>query len=158
MGSNSNALEIIDGIEWFANAGTVSTNPRVDVVGSWDEAIASCSTPEWEMVTLEVRNELTMQLNRQCKDEFQKWNLIIDEINEELSDAWARLTKTAQNLELPKVVVDCARWDTMHAAASEYYRSWHAISLYTDLLVLYADGHFPCGWKGTWPSGKLCVF
>ena len=29
---------------------------------------------------------------------------------------------------------------------------------FNELLLVYEAGHFPCGWQGDWPAGRLLVY
>jgi hypothetical protein len=42
--------------------------------------------------------------------------------------------------------------------ANAYLPSGHKCFYFLELFEVYEAGHFPCGWKGEWPAGKLVVF
>lgn len=146
-------------IDWFSNVGhsIESDLGPLLIVSSWHEAADRCGA-EWEDVSAEARNNLTMHLNRVCTTEFQKWNKVIVEIKNELHEPWRRMREKVAELELPPVVADCVEWDTMHALAEQHYEEWNPPLFFGRLLKIYELGHFPCGWSGTWPNGELVVF
>jgi hypothetical protein len=37
-------------------------------------------------------------------------------------------------------------------------RSGHSAFFFLELLTIYQAGHFPCGWQGEWPKGKLLLY
>jgi hypothetical protein len=39
-----------------------------------------------------------------------------------------------------------------------YLGSGHSCFFFLELLTVYEAGHFPCGWVGDWPRGKLVVY
>lgn len=67
-------VEILMNLDWFSHVGQPFSDPResMSFVTSWNEAVTSCSDPAWEFVCTEARNEVTMQLNTVCKQEFQR--------------------------------------------------------------------------------------
>lgn len=147
-------------IDWFANAGQAipEIGEKMTSVADWREAVASCSEPLWEDVTLEARNDLTVHLHSVCKDEFQNWNEVINNAKRALAEPWNRMRAKLESEGLPNVVANCAEWDTLHAVACEHYAAWNPPQFFEHLLAIYQRGHFPCGWAGTWPEGKLRVF
>jgi len=40
---------------------------------------------------------------------------------------------------------------------NSYLDTHHPAHFFLELLWVYEAGHFPCGWLGDWPSGKLIV-
>ena len=41
---------------------------------------------------------------------------------------------------------------------NSYLSSGHRCFFFLELLMVYEAGHFPCGWRGDWPDGKLIVY
>jgi hypothetical protein len=41
---------------------------------------------------------------------------------------------------------------------NSYLQSGHSAFFFLELLTVYESGHFPCGWQGEWPQGKLLVY
>jgi hypothetical protein len=39
-----------------------------------------------------------------------------------------------------------------------YMTSKHGSYFFLELLTVYEAGHFPCGWRGEWPSGSLVLY
>ena len=146
-------------IDWFANAGRSIPDEIGDFVAvkSWMDACEKCGD-DWADVVTEARNDFTIHLNRECKAEFQKWNNVITSIKQDLSETWRRMRDKVTELGLPRVVADCVEWDTMHAIAEERFREWHPPIFFGRLLKVYEVGHFPCGWNGEWPNGRLIVY
>ncbi len=153
-------IETLVGVDWFANVGQpmLTIFPHANVIADWTAAVDSCSSSTWEDVCTESRNDLTVHLNAVCKDDFQKWNEVVGIAKQELAGPWRQMAQKVHATSLPKVVADCVEWDTMHAFVCEYYAQWKPPTFFSDLLQVYKFGHFPCGWDGDWPTGKLCIF
>lgn len=153
-------IETLVGVDWFSNVGQPipAIGESVVYISDWREAVASCSEPNWEDVCTEARNDLTMHLNRVCNAEFQSWNEVVNDAKLALAEPWKRMRSKLENEGLPQIVAECVEWDTMHAVACERYAAWNPPRFFERLLSFYQSGHFPCGWVGTWPEGKVRVF
>ena len=61
--------------------------------------------------------------------------------------------------DLGIAVVHSTRWDVLSALMENaYLESGHRCFFFLELLSVYEAGHFPCGWLGEWPEGKLIVY
>ncbi len=154
------AIDVLLKLDWFANVGRPidSEDKSIVTVTNWREAIASCSDSTWETVCTEAGNDLTMHLNRFCKSEFQDWNSVVNRAKCELAESWRRMRSALKSEGLPDVVAACVEWDTIHAVAREHYAAWSPPMFFERILTIYQSGHFPCGWLGPWPDGKVRIF
>jgi hypothetical protein len=61
--------------------------------------------------------------------------------------------------DLDIAFVHNVQWDILGAVMeNSYLRSGHSAFFFLELLTVYEAWHFPCGWKGEWPKGKLLVY
>ncbi len=151
-------------IRWFARCGKpfdLDLTMNTDRVKDWPTAIASCNDPAWENVELEAQNQLTLWLHANNRAAYQKWNDIV------LSHKSSVLTPLIEQKIIPFQVklgldislVHCVKWDILGALMeNSYLGSGHKAFFFLELLMVYEAGHFPCGWIGEWPQGKLRVF
>ena len=59
---------------------------------------------------------------------------------------------------LDVVLAHSTSWDVLGALMeNSYLDTHHPAHFFLELLWVYEAGHFPCGWLGDWPSGKLFV-
>ncbi|MFN9640675.1 MAG: hypothetical protein ACK56W_11725 [Pirellula sp.] len=146
-------------IDWFANVGLSMADENVEVtrVSSWTEACKSC-VAEWETVVTESSNDLTAYLHKKDKSAYQDWNRIVEETKLQLRDPWARMRERVLMLLLPIDVAYCVEWDTLHAFAEAHYQYLDPPIFFGKLLEIYELGHFPCGWEGIRPEGRLIVY
>ncbi len=50
-------------------------------------------------------------------------------------------------------------WDLLGALMENgFLDTNHSAFFFLELLTVYQSGHFPCGWKGRWPEGRLIVY
>lgn len=152
------------GIGWFANCGKASdfADVGVDVIraAGWPDAIARCSAPEWEETTLNAQAALTTHLLAKYPHRYAQWNQVVRQAKAELVSTIVdpAIHATVEGNDLPQVFVDCVRWDIVGAAAEMAFADCHPPYFYRRLLLIYKKGHFPCGWDGEWPRGRLVVW
>jgi hypothetical protein len=150
-------------VKWFSQCGqplTLNMPFPVTQVGDWTEAIEQCSDQRWEETTLEARNRLTAFLFTHHRDAYSAWNTITDTVKERVitplvDRVWQPF---AERHRLGKAFVDCVSWDVLAGMMEHEYRCCSGRPMFfLHLLQVYRAGHFPCGWSGEWPAGKLIV-
>ena len=154
----------LEAIDWFRSCGQTPAGDlpfAATPVASWDEAIERCSDLSWENTTLEARNELTAFLSVHSRREDQNWNVITEAAKARVITPLAERVwqPFATRVGLGKVFVDCVSWDVLAAVMEHEYRACTGRpEWFQQLLRVYQAGHFPCGWSGEWPSGRLWVW
>jgi hypothetical protein len=151
-------------IEWFSRCGEpLSLNPSMPVVqaSGWREAVASCTDGVWENVELEAQNQLTLWLHQHDRQNYRRWNELVvgfksEVVNPLIEEKWDPYRRRHG---LDAAIVLSARWDALGALMENaYLASGHRCFFFLELLSVYEAGHFPCGWVGEWPRGKLIVY
>lgn len=151
-------LERLRGVEWFANVGRRDTD-GADVLATWDEAIEHCSSVEWENLCLEAANQYRERLVEASPSSFARWNEVVALVKP-VSQALVR-EKTADVVAregLPKVFLDTVDWDILHLCMEAEFSDVREPGFYASQAYWYAAGHFPCGWRGAFPDGRLVIF
>ena len=161
MDLDNEIFQRLQAIVWFSQCGRPVESDYglpVRTVSDWSSAVKYFCSPHWEDTTLQAGNALTMHLSDKAPDAYQEWNELTvrarDRIKKEvmpLVDAY----REQQNL--PPVFCDCVRWDLLSAVMEASYKSWRPPIFFGKLLKVYEAGHFPCGWEGEWPNGRLIV-
>jgi hypothetical protein len=129
----------------------------VDYVHSWENAIASCASIEWENKTLEGSNSIRNSVSNRAMEEYRKWNEITDDLKTVTVDFSNHKFKLLNvDGHLPKVVHDCLRWDILGYGQELEYAEFDPPGFYGNLMVWYQMGHFPCGWNEE--TQKLIVY
>lgn len=158
---NLRTIRTIDDLEkaaWFSCVGVKDTN-AARVLVSWEEAIKSCDSVEWENLCLEAANQYRERLIERSKERFQKWNDIAREIRPTAIALVRRKTiQVIQANSLPKVFLDTVDWDIAHLLMEAEYADVYPPGFYASQAYWYVKGHFPCGWEGKFPEGRLIIF
>ncbi len=171
MKLNSKTLSILDALGQFPWFHQVGQRVERDVVrvDSWDQAVASCETPDWESIQFQVRNRLCNDVNRMNYNRFLEWNEITLEINRRIDEAvldlLASVTKTHR---LSQRFQEGVLWDlTLACQEAEFSDLLPPIFFLNNVLPWYRIGHFPCGWQGpplrpgwegSMPKGRLIIY
>lgn len=151
--------EMLGQKEWFRNVGVHDTE-AVEVLSSWQDAIESCSSPEWEELCMEAARQYRARLQESSSIELKKWNDILEIVKPASQALVCEKTKSAiKENNLPKVFLDNVDWDILHLCMEAEFADVYPPGFYASQAYWYANGHFPCGWRGSFPQGgKLVVY
>ncbi|CQR59041.1 hypothetical protein [Paenibacillus riograndensis] len=149
-------------INWFEHCGkpidrSISKNNFIAVKG-WREAEKGMNF-SWDNMKLNVRNDLTLALHEQFREEYREWNKITLEVKKMLGEGVLKdIHYYVMKNKLSPNVYESIEWDLITILMEHAYSSLVKPGFYFQLLEIYEQGHVPCGWKGKWPSGSLKVF
>lgn len=154
----------IKAIHWFSRCGeplALDLSMEIESVCSWSAAMEACQSPAWENIELEASNQLTMWLHQNHRERYQDWNDIVDRHKTELIGPLVNEKivpfQLARGLDI--TIVHSTSWDVLGALMeNSYLDTHHPAHFFLELLWVYEAGHFPCGWLGDWPRGKLIAF
>ena len=152
------AIQDLEKAAWFSRVGVKDTTAAI-VLSSWQEAIKHCSSLEWENLCLEAVNQYCERLVERSKERWQRWNDIAIEIRPVAQALVQKKTKQViEENNLPKVFQDTVDWDIAHLLMEAEYADVYPPGYYASQAYWYTKGHFPCGWEGKFPEGKLIIY
>jgi hypothetical protein len=154
----------VNSISWFAHCGeclALDLPMETEQARGWEQAIESCKTLAWENAQLEAQNQLTLWLHLNDRPSYQKWNEIVvahkDATVNPLKEKILAPFQAKHGFDI--ALVHSVQWDILGALMeNSYLGSGHAAFFFLELLTVYEAGHFPCGWQGEWPKGRLLVY
>lgn len=157
-------LDAIRAIAWFDRCGDPAEFDIplvVQPVNSWQEAMTACDEEDRRETMLEARNAMTGFLSVHYRRSDRRWNKIA-ELAHDLCvlplerEVW---TPFAETRSLGNRFVSSTAWNVMAAIMEHEYRDCAGLPVFfSHLLEVYRSGHFPCGWVGSWPAGKLLYY
>jgi hypothetical protein len=151
-------LQELSEAHWFARVGVKDTD-AASVLSSWAEAIRHCSSPGWEDLCLEAVNQYCERLLEKSKDRYNQWNDIVDEIKPVTAPfVRDKIAVVVRDNALPQVFEDTVQWDILHVCMEAEFADVFPPGYYASQAYWYMKGHFPCGWMGRFPQGKLIVY
>jgi len=152
-------LEALRQKEWFINVGLHDTD-MADVLGSWQEAIASCKSIAWETLCIEAANQYRQRLQERICFDREKWNDIVDNLKP-LAQAIVR-EKTSGTIiphDLREDFLAELDWNILHLFMEAEFSDIYPPGFYASHAYWYSVGHFPCGWRGQFPQGgRLLIY
>ncbi len=149
---------------WFSNCGNpcfIDLSVAIQQFDNWGRALESCSSHEWSNIQVAAQNQLTLFLHRNDNENYQNWNRFVQDRKQAILDPLVekQVRPFQEKHGFPVRWVQCVQWDILGALMEEMYaRSQHGAHFFHELLMVYEAGHFPCGWIGEWPIGKLLIF
>ena len=151
-------LEKLEKADWFTNVGVKDTTAAT-VLLSWNEAIEYCSSVEWENLCLEAMNQYSAKLLEMSKDRYNQWNDVAVQLKSTTVPIVRRkIESVVRENNLPKVFEDTVQWDILGVCMEAEYADIFQPGFYASQAYWYIKGHFPCGWEGEFPKGKLIVY
>ena len=160
---HSDLAERISQFNWFSNCGKSSpaeTTMPIRFVESFAVAQSICSRFDWENFKIDANNQLSLWLNQNHKDEYQKWNTYAI-ANNKIIDSFIGISirTKLQQLGLHEDIAKYVRADMQNVfIANDYLFTGHTCYFAFELLNVYNWGNIPCGWVGDWPAGYLVAF
>lgn len=151
-------LKKLEQVDWFRNVG-VKDLELATIVSSWQEAMRHCESLEWENLRLDAANTLGIRVRRVSVERYNAWNEYAAEIRpviEPLIDDKSRHVVIRNGL--PRKFTNAVRWDIGHLCMECEYADIVPPAFFTGLAYWYVAGHFPCGWEGDYPEGRIIVF
>lgn len=151
-------LDELSGAVWFSAVGQSVDGPSV-ILKSWDEAIASCSSDEWENLQLEAANRYREAVLSRSRQRYEQWNTSAEEMKKAIvplvgSKAGPAMEAFGQS----RVFRDAVEWDILHLCMESELADVYPPGFFASQAFWYVRGHFPCGWKGAFPEGRLVLY
>ncbi|HXI24275.1 MAG TPA: hypothetical protein VNG71_10475 [Pyrinomonadaceae bacterium] len=143
--SEANVLERflneLDTLPWFEHVGDRIADPNIKQVFSWEDAWDACQDDPW----------IYASFHKDVDQSHPAWAPAFDR-------ALQAIVKSGRDHELEDDVnvSNQAAWDT--AGAAYQLATNKPDGFYPRLMDWYRKGHWPCGWDGTYPEGRLIVY
>jgi hypothetical protein len=114
--------EQLSAVEWFRNVGRY-TRVNAICVGSWEDAILSCTSLAWQNLILEAANQYRERLIERSPKRFSLWNDIVIEIKHyAFKLVHSKISRVTQQGEFPKLFIDTVEWDILQLGMESEYQ------------------------------------
>jgi hypothetical protein len=151
-------LEDLERANWFSHVGEKDTVAAI-ILPSWEDAGRYCSSLEWQNLCLEALNQYRERLVERSIGRFQKWNEIVTDVKRTTIPFVRRKTQPIVSAhKLPKEFEGMVQWDILGVCMEAEYADVYPPGFYASQAYWYVKGHFPCGWEGKFPEGRLIIF
>ena len=146
----------ISNVKWFSKCGI--ENPGYIVLHSIFEAYDNWNEKylhTWEPQIHQLEAKAIIQMGDEMIDKV--YSDISSAMNDILWDKWGDFIARQDLYEecgLEAEVLDMVKRDLSWAFIEQYL---HYNGFFSDVLLIYKEGYFPCSWEGFYPSGKAVV-
>jgi hypothetical protein len=152
------ALKKLEDADWFSAVGNIDTEAAI-VLHSWKEATESCSSTSWRDLLLEASNRYTEKLASRSKERWNQWNSVVREVKKiTVPLVAAKTERVVGENRLPHTFQNVVNWDILHIVMESEYSDVFPPGFFASQAYWYVRGHFPCGWSGSFPEGKLIIY
>ncbi len=144
----------------FRSVGKATDLVPLPTVNDWHAAIKECASQEWSYIQTDTSNILRSHIASVDMKAFRKWNDVVQSMYPLYQDWVARAVGSAlQDYKSVQSVIDSTMWDVLFICMEFEYANCKPPLFYQNLASIYLDGHFPCGWRGKYPSaGDLKIY
>jgi hypothetical protein len=143
---------------WFSKIGIVDTKVA-DVLENWEQAMESCSSLTWQNLLLEAANQYRRRLLEKSVERYRLWSNVLEITKPHaLSLVMEKLMEIPELKNLPKIFSHTVEWDMIHLLMESEFADVFPPGFFASQAYWYVKGHFPCGWKGNFPEGRLIIF
>jgi hypothetical protein len=151
-------LHQLEKASWFSRVG-LNEGSAVVVVTCWPEAVEQCSSFEWEDLRLDALNQYRRCIAERSMERLRLWNGAVDEVKKNTVPLVDRKSAgVVREHALPEIFKIRVRNDITGACMESEYADVCPPGFFTSIAHWYANGHFPCGWWGAFPQGKLVIY
>jgi hypothetical protein len=154
----SATLDRLEKTSWFSRVG-IDEGFSTAVVTSWPQAIEHCDTSAWEDLQGEALNQYLECIAHRSKERLQLWNDTVREVKKIARPLVDRkIAAVVREHALPEIFKIQVSWDITGFCMEAEYADLCPLGFFTNIGHWYLNGHFPCGWSGVFPQGKLVVY
>ncbi|URZ14177.1 hypothetical protein [Clostridium felsineum] len=149
-------------ISWFENCESTNATSKyaISYAKDVDSVIKHCSSTRWENLLLDKEQDVSSYITVYRVKTKYPWDdvvtiikkEILPEILEIIEEKWN--SKYGESKEIKLEI-----YSTIFTFLVLYaFREYKEEPFHNELLSIYEQGYFPCGWKGTYPRGKIIIF
>ena len=150
------AFMILEDIEWLQRVGEPVTNNGIAIVRSWDEALTIFAEDRYNCNgVLQAPCDRVDPIFEQIPERETWWQKARVDVSEYTAlCGWPNII-SQQHQELMYENL----YEFVSMLLAEIIASPEANCTYfREQLSWFHAGHFPCGWEGDWPNGRMRVF
>ncbi|KAA3509177.1 hypothetical protein CPJ18_23250 [Agrobacterium rosae] len=108
---------------------------------------------------MEATNQLRERIKEIDVKRLNEWNAVVRIVKpfaEALSEE--KTSGIFSDNEIHQVILGCVKWDILHLCMEAEYSDIVEPAFFSSLSYYYFNGHFPCGFSGSFPDGQFIVY
>ncbi|WP_297429673.1 hypothetical protein [Clostridium sp.] len=149
-------------VPWFENCGMMNATSKFEIGYAKDvsSVIKHCSSTRWQNILLEKGDDISAYIIVYRVKTKYSWNEVVKvikndilpEISKYVNKKWTKKYGESQEI---KVEIES---NLLTILLLHVFKEYKEEPFHNELLNIYEQGYFPCGWKGTYPNGKIIIF
>jgi hypothetical protein len=152
-------LRYLDAAPWFSRVGMAESGSHPLVLKSWPDAVEHVCSDAYRDLNTAAANRFGDKVLARSRDRYDKLWEICDELEKcTIPLVCYKIEPVVRKHKLPDCLQDKIGIDILHACLEAEYADLVKPGWFTGLSYWYVKGHFPCGWEGTHPDGRLIVY
>lgn len=152
----------LNNIIWFENCNNKNAISEYEVSYAKDinSVIKHCSSIRWKNLTLEKREDVSSYLVVKRVNTPYTWNEVALTIKNNIVPSILKKAEEKWNEKYDKSeeIMKSIRWNISCILILSAFSEYKTDPFHEELLKIYEQGYFPCGWKGTYPHGKMVIW
>lgn len=160
--SVNDMVERLKNISWFENCGSMNAISKYDISYSKDmeSTIKHCSSTRWANLLLDKWQDVSSYITVYRVETKYRWNDVIKVIKMNILPELSDHVEKRWNIKYgeSEVIKSIIKSNLLFFLALYAFREYKEEPFHNELLNIYEQGCFPCGWKGTYPEGKIIIF
>lgn len=152
----------LNNINWFENCNNKNAISEYDISYAKDinSVIKHCSSIRWANLTLEKREDVRSYLVVKRVSTSYTWNEVVLYIKSDILPSILERVKEKWNekYEESEKIINKISSNIVNIIALSAFSEYKTDPFHEELLKIYEQGYFPCGWKGTYPHGKMVIW
>jgi hypothetical protein len=143
----------------FAQVGTPVESDSVLTVESWKEASKRCRAREAKYAWGEALNVLSDELRPKDLSRYRLWNEIASEARDKVKSLlMPQIERVSNAQKFGTFFANTVVGDFVGACIELAYADLVPPRFFAAITKWYLAGHWPCGWEGEYPEGRLIIF
>jgi hypothetical protein len=155
-------VEILRKIEWFKNCekDSLVSKYQINYVRDIKSVNKHCLSTRWNNLRLERRGDLTAFLSVKRIEKYNLWNSFALKLRDEIMPEFKVIIEERwkEKYQLENEITNTVCKDISAAIMIYQFREYFIEPFYDEIICIYEQGYLPCGWKGTYPEGKIIIF
>lgn len=152
-------IRYLEAVPWFSRVGMAEGDDGPVVLKSWPDAIEHMRSDVYKGLNTAAANRFGDEVLARSKERYDGLCEVTDRLEKCTTPiVFYKVWPTVREHKLPGFFEAKVAIDFLHACLEAEYADLVKPGWFTNLAYWYAKGHFPCGWEGTHPQGRLIVY
>jgi hypothetical protein len=153
------AIDVLRTADLFSAAGHTVLDDRIIQLATWRDAVKAHESQLWAYWKEHLSNNLTSTLHQIDRPRYSAtWNAVVDECRPTILACLDKALLPRHEVENKPAVRANASWNILFGIMEIEYSDVVPLGFFHYVFEWYCRGHYPCGWDGEYPEGRLLLY